>query len=301
MTDKSGAWAGNILWVIGFTMQSGADTSFLYDTLKEGGREHEYKSIDGKSVGLRFLLVAFCSLITGALASIDPRLPLYLCIPFVLIPLVSSLFIHEPIHTSEYSVRKQLNVLKQGIVFIFKSKEVRFMVGLTTLLMCISKLWFFTYNPYFEIVGMEVSNFGFIFFLLNLVAWFSSHYAERIEAVLGEGRCILVMVMCIGVPILLMGLFPLQICAYLVLSQSLVRGFLRPFTGDYMHRHIKTEIRATAMSVKTSVASIASIASLFLFGLLIEKIGLLHSLVILGVTCLTLGIYAYDVFKNKIK
>lgn len=300
MSSPLHAWTANILWAIGYTLQSGADTSFLYDTLKECGRESEYKKIEGKSVGARFFVIAFCSLTVGFLASIDLRLPLYLSIPFVFIPLVSSFFIHEPIYTKVYSVQKQVDILKQGLVFLLQSKEVRFMVGFATLVSCISKVWFFTYNPYFEIVNLDISYYGFIFFLLNVVAWLSSHYAHKIESHLGEGNCILFMILCIGVPLIIMGLFPLEVCVYLLVVQNLVRGFMKPFIGDYMHKHVATGIRATTMSIESAVSNFASIISLAMFGMLIEHVSLLHSLIILGVTTLVLGIYSYFVYRKKI-
>ena len=44
------AWTGNILWVIGFSLVSGADSALLFDSLRILGRENEYKKIQGKSL-----------------------------------------------------------------------------------------------------------------------------------------------------------------------------------------------------------------------------------------------------------
>ena len=112
MSNSLEAWIGNILWAIGYTMQSGADTSFLYDTLKEQGREGEYRSIEGKSIGGRFFLFAFCSLLVGVLAKVDIRLPLYLSACFVFIPLISAFFIKEPAQAVHYSMKKQILTLR---------------------------------------------------------------------------------------------------------------------------------------------------------------------------------------------
>lgn len=301
MSNPLDAWIANILWSIGYTLQSGADTAFIYDTLKECNRESEFKNIQGKYMGARFFLVAFCSLLVGFLASIDLRLPLYLCVPFVFIPLVSSFFIHEPIQTKKYSVQTQIDILKQGLLFLVKSTKVRFMVGFATLLSCISKVWFFTYNPYFEIVNIDISYYGFIFFLLNIVAWLSSYYAHKIEMIIGERNCIIGMILCIGIPLVIMGLLPIAICAYLVLMQNVVRGFMGPFIGDYMHRHINTDIRATAMSIKSTISNIASTVVLAGFGVLIGYVNLLYSLVLLGVVALILGSYSYMIYKKNIE
>lgn len=298
MSSPLEAWIGNMLWAIGFSLQSGADTALLYDTLRERGRENEFRRIEGRAIGLRLLLVAFCSLIVGLLADINLRLPLYVGLPFVLVPFVTSFFWKEPTRTQVYSMRRQFDVLKRGGMFVLRSKEVRWMVGFAALVATTSKLWFFTYNPYFEFVGIDVAYYGIIFFFLNIVAWLSSHYAYALEKYLGEEKSIIGMVACVGVPILIMGLVPLWPFAYLVLVQNVVRGFMRPFVGDYMNRHIETDVRATVLSVQSTVSNSVAIVGLAVFGFLIAQFDLLHSLIVLGATSLLLGTMSYRYYKK---
>ncbi len=300
MQSPVGAWTGNLLWAVGYTMQSGADTALLYDTLKEQGKEDQYKRIEGQAVGARLILIACCSILTGLMASIDLRLPLWIGLPFTLIPLAAAFFIKEPRPTEYYSAEKQIAVLKQGAKFVLGSKEVRWMVGFAALLATTSKVWFFTYNPYFEVVGLPIAYYGVIFFLLNAVAWLSSHYAYKIEKKLGERKCVISMVLCLGIPILLMGLVPIQPFAYLVVVQNIVRGFMRPFVGDYMNRHITTNARATVLSVQSSAANFAAILGLAVFGLCMQHLTLRHSLLLLGTVSLTLGLMSYRSYNKQI-
>jgi MFS family permease len=300
MSSPLQAWIGNILWAIGFSTQSGADTALLYDTLRECGRESEYKRIEGQAIGTRLLLVAFCSIATGLLADIHLRLPLCISLPFVLIPLVVSFFWKEPIRIENYSVEKQLNLLKRGGLFVLHSVEVRWMVGFAALMATTSKLWFFTYNPYFELVGINISQYGVIFFLLNIVAWLSSHYAYKLESYMGERRSIVLMVLCVGAPILIMGFVPIWPFAYLVVVQNVVRGFMRPFVGDYMNRHIETDVRATVLSVQSSVSNLVSILGLAGFGFLIARFNLLNALIMLGLAVLSIGTLSYKSYKKRI-
>ena len=294
------AWIGNILWAIGYSMQSGADTALLYDSLKAIGREGEYKRVEGRAIGARLILIACCSLVTGVLAGVTLRLPLWIGLPFMLIPLVAALFFREPARTERYSAQKQLHVLKQGCLFAIRSVEVRWIIGFAALLATTSKAWFFTYNQYFEFVGLPLAYYGVIFFCLNFVAWLSSHYAHRIEQGLGERFCIVGMILCLGIPILLMGLLPIQPFAYMVVVQNIVRGFMRPFVGDYLHRHVAGGVRATVLSVQSSIANLGAVLALAMFGFLISSTGLLHSLVLLGIGVMGLGLLSYIVYAKKI-
>lgn len=300
MTTPLHAWIANILWAVGYTMQNGADSAFLYDTLKGDSREEEYKKIQGRIVGSRYIFIAFCSLLAGVLANIDLRLPLWVGLPFMLISLVAAFFFKEPIKTKSYSAREQLAILKEGFLSVFRSVEVRWMIGFAALLATTSKVWFFTYNPYFEFVELPLTQYGIIFFCLNAVAWLSSQYAYKIEHHLGERACIIGMVLCIGIPILVMGCIPLQIFAYLVIVQNVVRGFMSPFVGDYVNRHVTSDIRATALSIQSSAANFTAILGLAMFGFSTKNLGLLHSLILLGIVVTLLGTLSYVRYAKKI-
>ena len=300
MTSPLGAWIGNILWAIGFSFQSGADVSLFYSSLKSNGREKDFKQLEGCAVGSRLLLIAFCSLAVGPLAHIDLRIPSLLSIPFAVIPLVTVCFFQEPTSTQKYDIRAQYRILKEGILYVFKKPEIRWIVGFCTLLTGASKIWFFTYNPYFEAVNIDIRYYGVVFFCLNIVAWLSSHYAYKIEHSLSERLCIIGMVCCVGIPLLIMGLVPIWPMAFLVLFQNIVRGFIRPFRGDFVNRHIDSEhIRTTVLSVQSSTGDLIAIATLSCFGLLSQRVSLLDSLVVLGIIVLILGYASFRKY-NKL-
>ena len=95
MSSPIGAWTANIIWVIGYSFQSGADEALVYNTLKDAGLEKSFTKIQGCAIGSRYILIAFCSLGVGFLAEINLRLPLILSIPFAFIPLIASFFLKE--------------------------------------------------------------------------------------------------------------------------------------------------------------------------------------------------------------
>lgn len=291
MTNPTMAWIGNILWAIGFSLQSGADSALLYDSLKENNNEHKFKEITGKSLGYKMCLFAFSALLTGYLASIDLRLPLLVGLPFTIIPIICVMLMKEPIKNSEIIIKD--NILKCGLKLLKTSREVRWIILFTALLGMTSKIWFFTYNPYFELVKLPVENYGIIFFLLNIVCWISSHFAQKIENIVGERMCIILMVLCLGLPIILMASFPIEIFAYLVLVQNLVRGFMIPFIGGYINKHIDSNIRATMLSVKSSITNMVSMVGLAIFAVLLKEINLLPALLSLGVVTILLGLMCY--------
>jgi len=294
MTSPFEAWAANILWAVGISFQSGADVSFLWRSLKDSGMEKKFIKIDGCANASRFIVAAFCSLAVGYLAEVDLRLPLLLSIPFMVVPLGTAFFLQEPKATERYSVGKQIKTLKQGAIFAIRKSEVWWIIGFCALIMGASKIWFFTYNPYFETVGINLRYYGVIFFLLNIVAFFSSRYAHWIESRFSERSCVAMIILCVGVPIVLMGAFLFWPMALLVLSQNVARGFMKPFVDNFTNRHIEDEgIRTTTLSVRSTLTDLVSVFSLTWFGLMDRSLGLLSSLVVLGVLVLVLGRISY--------
>lgn len=284
------AWTANIAWAIGYSFQSGADVSLLYSSLKNGGHHTQFKKVEGRAVGSRFLLMACCALIVSALVTIHPRLPLIFSIIPMGIPLIISFRFKESTQTKKYSASEQIRILKAGVFCALRNKHIRWIIGFSAFIAGTSKIWFFTYNPYFERVGIHIAYYGFIFFLINIVAWVSSRYAHQMANLTTERNSILWMIACIAIPILLMGLFPFWPLAYLILFQNLVRGFMSPFLGDFINKHIDTEeIRATVLSVRSSTTNTVSIFALAWFGFMTGQFSLLSSLSILGIIALGIG------------
>jgi len=299
MKSPTEAWIANILWSIGFSFQSGADQALLYSTLSQARIKKSFTKIEGCARGSRYILIAVCSLAVGWLAEINLRLPLLLSIPLMLVPLVSAFFLKEERVANSYSAKKQLDVLWKGVVFVIKKPEVRWIIALCALIMGASKIWFFTYNPYFEKVGIPLKYFGVIFFFLNIVAWFFSHYAHSFEKLLKERVCIVLLITCVGVPIVVMGLFPCWPVALLIVVQNFARGFMAPFVANFMNKHIDSEeIRATALSVRSTLTEVVSIFSLMWFGFMDKSLGLLSSLILLGTIVLVLGRISYVRYKS---
>ncbi len=84
----------------------------------------------------------------------------------------------------------------------------------------------------------------------------------------------------------------------MVFPQNIVRGFMRPFFGEFLNRHLNSENRATVISVQQSVGGLAQFVALGAFGFLLKSWGLALCLQILGVAVLGLGIKAILKYKK---
>ncbi|MCK5416811.1 MFS transporter [Candidatus Parcubacteria bacterium] len=294
-------WVSNILVMLGFAIASGADEAFLVDNLKELGKEDELTRVNGQILSRIFIILAIGSIASGYLYDINPRLPMFLSVPGMFVSFVLTFFFKESKNTEKISHKEHFDFMKMSILFVVNHKAIKWIIAYVALIAVASKLWFFTYNPYFELVELDYKYFGWVFFSLNIVAWASSKYAYKIERKMSELSIIIFMLILMGVPILLMGVFVSQLAIVLVLSENLVRGFKQPFFSSFINRHLDSKNRATVLSIKSASIALVQAVSLWTFGLVLLKWELGMSLQILGVTILVLGIFSIWKYKKIFK
>lgn len=284
MSEPWHAWVGNILWAISAALESGTDRAMIQETCNALKKEDGfYRKFSGKIQGWRLLMMAVCAPITSWIAYYDLRLPMLISIPTLIIPIICSLRLTEPPRTvRELTTNEQIKQMGKGFFETWNNKKILWLTGYACVISVVSKIWFFMYNPYFEFVGVEISDFGYVFFVLNLLAWLSSRYGHQVERKIGDSGTVWMLVPMIGVPLLLMAFFPYPTMAYMVLFQNVVRGMYGPFFDNLAEKFLKDETRATVMSVQSSIINVAASLGLWVFGFLVNSLGILSSLKVLG-------------------
>lgn len=290
MTEPWHAWVANILWAIGIAFKSGADKALIQESCLALGKDRSYyRKFSGKAQGLRMLLFAICAPITSWIATYDLRLPLFMSIPFLVIPLVTAFMLTEPPRddVKELTTGEHLAQMKEGLRDTVKDKRILWIMLYLCVISVASKIWFFAYNPYFEHVGLPIISFGWIFFALNVIAWLSSHWGHKVEERLGDKLTVWLLIPLIGLPIILMSLIPIPAMALMVIFQNVVRGMYGPFFDSLSEQYLRNSTRATVLSVQSSITSAVSSVGLLGFSFLVKSSGLLTSLLVLGIMTLT--------------
>jgi len=298
-------WVENFFWCIGFALMSGADNAFLRDNLALVKREKEYEKIQGNAIGQRYLLIALCSLATGYLATINLRLPAILS----LIPCVINLFVvyrfNEIIpRQKEENKINCIDLMKESMKFVSNHAKIKWLICFSVLFTTVSKIWFFTYNPYFELVRIPLEQFGYIFFVLNMIAAISSHCAHSITKKLPNYMSNILILSMISIPIILMSIIVHPICAWLVILQNIARGYHAPYIENIMHQYLQSYNRATVMSIQTAVNNFFQVVGMMIVSqLLTSVLGLIGTLKFMGITSLVFSmmlIVSYQkIFKTK--
>ncbi|MFA5987862.1 MAG: MFS transporter [Candidatus Paceibacterota bacterium] len=292
------AWAADFVWAVGFSLMSGADSALLYDYLKEIGREDEYLKIQGKGESQRLILTAFGSILAGILADINMRLTAMVSIPGVFFACYAISRFKESRPSQKFSVKSQIDVIKGGLSHVWRSSKICWLIIFFALLSVVSKIWFFSYNPYFELAHLSYTEFGVIFFLLNIVAWFSSSHVADIKKFFGRFGTLALMLNAIAIPITIMGFFVCRASSYLVMFQNISRGMLNPVIGEMVNEEASSEIRATVLSAKSSFSNIINLVLFPMFGYATAAFGLAVCLQFVGICTFVFGLLALCVYKQ---
>lgn len=300
MTNPLDVVVSYLLWTVGGALQSGADTSLLYETLKERGRENEFSRIMGNARSWRLMVKACCALAAGVLASIDLRLPLLIGMPLALIPLFCSFFYVEPARAEKSSTMRKFEIMREGLRAARNIRQVRWIIAFGAAISLSPTVWYW-HNPYYELAGIPLWIFGIIGFGSNFAAALGSRYAFMMENMLGEKRSALFIVLAQGLPITAMSLLATPWMATFVVVKSFGNGFAHPFTQTYLNRHIPNAVRNTVLSVQSAIDAFVGVIALATFGFLTDIIGFLNTVTVLGLAVLALGLLSYRVYAVRIQ
>ncbi len=293
------AWTADMVWAVGAALVSGADSSLLYDTLKAGGQAHKFKLVEGRAMAARLITLAFTSLLVGYLAKINLRLPLYLSLPFLAVnAIVTYNFLEPPRGELHYGWKKFLDTMKLSILFVANNRKIKWIIGYVVTISVVSKIWFFSYNPYFELVSLPLEYYGWLFFGMNVIAAAASFWSDRISKWLPEGLSLVLMIALLALPIIAMASWIVMPMVMLVLLQNMVRGYLGPFISHFLHDHLSSERRATMMSIKSTACNLGQFVFMGAFGLTLGALPLTTSMLMLGIGTLVIGFYLLATYKN---
>jgi len=290
-----------ILWATAGIFISGADSAFIYDTLKDLKKENQYKKIWGNVVFCYSIGVSLASIIGGLLGKLNFRYPFYAMIPFMLLLIPLSLSFkepqrHKPIYTKNY-IFDLLKIIKSSVL---KNKKLRWLLAYSAIIVGFINVAYFLYQPYFKLSGLNIVYFGIIFAGFNVVVAISAKYSHLLEEKIGQKYSLILLFILTGVSFLLMSNFIYLFSFAFALLIQLVKGFSSVVVSDYVHQLTDSRIRATVLSVKSLIEKMFFAAITPFIGWVVDVYSLEQALTLSGIIVLFFGAISLALFwKNK--
>lgn len=291
-----------LIFSLGMSFKSGADTALLYDSCKALGEEDKYKKYQGKAYAIALVAQIPGSILAGYLYEINISLPMLISCVFMMTTIIITMFFKEtPAYHSEEKP-SYLSQIKDSAVYIKNHNKVKAIIIFTMFFYIFLRCSYWFYQPYFNAVGIEIKYFGYIFALFNLVAALgsrSSHFfVEKTK-----GRSLIALCVLLGVSYAIVSVVKYPIGVLFMLIQQGVRGIYRPTIMKYINKNIPSQKRATIISVQSLLQNL-TVAILFpLIGILMDHVTIfsVHMImaIVMGVGSLILNVYLKNRLSNN--
>ncbi|MBT5988368.1 MFS transporter [bacterium] len=241
---------GGFFLGITLAFESGTESAFLYDTLKDLEREKEYKKIEGKAHSFSLIGFAVASFFGGLIALISLQMPFWAnFLIALLLPLIIYNF-KEPKKYKALSDKKYFVHLKQAAIYSFKHTRIKWLIIFSSLVMVSVLAPFALLQIYIKGIGVPLKFFGIVYTFLLLTSALSSHVAHRVYKRLGEFKALLILPLFAGVALILMGKIIFIFSWVFIILLEFVYGYLKPVIMDEIHKLIESHHRATVLSLK---------------------------------------------------
>lgn len=236
---------------IAWSFSSGADEALVYDSLKTGKKEKDFKKILGRFNFVRQGTWTIVSILGGLLATYFAyRNLFYLTAGFFFIAFIFAFSLREPPKEKNIIEHHYLKHLKDAVRFSFTHVNVRFYILYFSMFGAVSHLTWFLIQPYYLNRGSSVFFIGIVMAVYFGTYAIGSLLTDKISKYFDERRLLFYLV---GISALsfialyftspVMGLVAIGI-------MSLLCGIREVLISDGINKVTDSHHRATVLSVK---------------------------------------------------
>ena len=246
-----------IFWVLAWVFISGADSALMYDTLKLLKREKEYNKIWWNTIFYYSIWTAFASIVWWFIWWLDLRYPFYVILPFYLFLIPLSLSLYEPKHKETTWNKNNIYKLLWDIkISVFKNKRLINLLLFFAIIASLSDVWYYLYQPYFKLTGLDIMYFWIIFAIFNLIQGISAKYSHLIEEKIWEKLSLIMIFLITSLWYILLWNIIFIFSFVFIFIFYFMFWFAWIVLSDYIHKETKSSIRATVLSLKGLITKI---------------------------------------------
>jgi len=276
------------LLAVSVAMRSGCDSALVFDSLRQIGRESEYKRYEGRGALAGRTSTALSSVAGGLLAAVFLRLPFLVNAGAALAMPALALSLAEPERTARRS-RSPLHDIFGICRACLRQAHIRPVVLYCGVLMACQLTGVWAYFLLYRDLAVPVGWFGVLFAVFQLAgAWGAarSHpFSERFGAKAALRLTLVCPVVFIG-----LGLVPGVGLLPLVPVNAFLWNLAYPVLLERLNLAVSSDVRATVLSLASMAGSVLFIVVSPLFGLLVDAGSLSLAFVVLGAFFLLTGV-----------
>jgi MFS family permease len=287
-----------ILMSFCWALKSGADSAFIYDSLKELRKEDQYESVFGKVSFIWMFSLTIISIVSAYLASIIGfRALFFISVAFYLIALLISLTFKEPPIHKHLQEKSYFKHLKKAIKFTISHKVVRNFIIYYGLFAAVTHLMYFVIQPYYEFSGLPRYILGITMASYFLFAGIGHLLAGKIMKIVSEKRLLISLLLISSLSFIVLFNINLIIAILFIAISSFASGVRDIFVEKEINIHTKSYHRATVISIKSISKSLMYAVFAPLIGLFVDIYSPNAAFLMMGIGLFIFLIYIILLFK----
>lgn len=256
----NGFWiflVAKIISGVGVSLGSGTGSALLYDSLKKLGREKEHKKINGKISYVSNISMAVVFIIGAFLFGVYYKLPAYASLPIITLGFLLTFYYTEPFESKKkLTMKNSWNHMVKGLKEFLRKKYLVYLALFTLASLSAISIFLSMSSAYLEAVSVPVYLIGVVAFVSSLVTAFASKRAHMYEEKWGERKSLFVIQLLVVSSVLLMATMTPYLGVLFFLLIPLASGFEMVIASDYVNKRVKSENRATMLSINNMFSSL---------------------------------------------
>ena len=219
---------------IAVALNSGTNTSLLYDRLHEEGREDDYRRIDGHRHGISFYGTALSCFAGALLFAVHPKLPLLFDLIALSGAMIAIAGVKEPKRFQKSADKNLFREMAQTMKYALTGHpEIGGIIMVAATILCTSKLMLWVQQPYYMEAGLPIAMYGAILAGTFILGGVAGQLGHRIEH-WGSNRAALAV----------MAGTLIAACVTLAMISSIALGIVLFFTGTLAYAMGQPRINA---------------------------------------------------------
>jgi MFS family permease len=277
-------------WGLALTLQSGADTALLYDSLKAMGREDEFQKINGRLWALTSLAVLLAILVGAPIAAATSlATPILLSAGIALAAVPIAFWMREPSYREHDEPEPYFHMVRAGVRDAWNKKPLRYIIAFSGMLQAAVFAPLIFLQPFLDSYDVGTGNLGLWQAPVRGAGMVAAFFAHRVLSRMGERAAFFAMPVALGIAYLsLAGIANMWVYAAFV-PVGFVAGLSNPALADYVNRRIPSDRRATMLSIQNLAGSILLAFIEPISGALADAVGLRGMFLMFGVLTITIG------------
>ncbi|MCH8813593.1 MAG: MFS transporter [Chloroflexi bacterium] len=273
-----------LIWGISFSLLFGAESAFIFDSLKSMGRENEYSKIYGRAWGL-----ATAAMLAGTLIGAPLADSTNLSVPIIVsggIAGLAALFAitlsePEPMDRSRKTI-SYAKIIGDSAQLVRTRPAVRYSILFYGLITVGSIAPVILFQPFLIEHDVDIGDVGFWQTPTRVAGIVGAVAAHRLILAAGERATFYAMPVVLIFSYLMLGLWDSLYAQIAFPLMNFVVILSQPTVTDYLNRRVPTEQRATVISLTNLARSAVLILAAPLLGLLADEASLATSFIVAG-------------------